>query len=169
MSAIGPRRDSGSVSLRPVTPADLAAFYAFQTDPESNRMAVARPRSPEAFRTHWEQAMNDPGVVVRAIVVDETLAGSVACFKMDGRDSVGYWVDRAHWGRGVATRALGLFLDLVPARPLYATTAKTNGASIRVLEKCGFVVTGYAWSEETERFPACEEALLRLGGESLDE
>ena len=39
----------------------------------------------------------------------------------------------------MATTALRLFLDLVTTRPLYAFAAKHNVASIRVLEKCGFI------------------------------
>ena len=47
-------------------------------------------------------------------------------------------------------------------RPLHARAARSNAGSIRVLEKCGFVLTGFEWSEETERFPACEEAIFVL-------
>jgi RimJ/RimL family protein N-acetyltransferase len=82
---------------------------------------------------------------------------------MDGQDAVGYWIAREHWGRGIATRALGLLLEEVAIRPLHARAARTNAASIRVLERCGFRVTGYEHSPETERYPACEEAVLLLG------
>jgi RimJ/RimL family protein N-acetyltransferase len=51
---------------------------------------------------------------------------------------VGYWLGRSYWGRGIATRALALFLPLVPARPLYAHVASHNTGSMRVLVKCGF-------------------------------
>lgn len=76
---------------------------------------------------------------------------------------VGYWVDRACWGRGIASRALAMFLDEVIARPLHARVATTNLGSIRVLEKCGFVITGYEHSPATERYLECEEAILMLG------
>lgn len=45
------------------------------------------------------------------------------------------------WGKGGATRALGEFLGLVQARPLYAYVAKHNFGSIRVLTKCGFEIS----------------------------
>jgi RimJ/RimL family protein N-acetyltransferase len=54
---------------------------------------------------------------------------------------VGYWIDRAFWGRGVATEALSAFLCLEHIRPLYAGVAKHNVASIRVLQKCGFTLS----------------------------
>ena len=59
-----------------------------------------------------------------------------------GKREVGYWIDRAFWGRGIATTALTAFLRLEQTRPLYAGVAKHNVASIRVLEKCGFVIDG---------------------------
>ncbi len=162
MSGLLPEIDSGSVSLRRVTPGDLPVMYAYQLDPEANRMAVARARNAEVFAAHWEKSLSDPGVVARAILVDGELAGHIACFKLGGQDSVGYWVTRAHWGKGVATKALGQFVGIVTKRPLHARAARSNAGSMRVLEKCGFVLTGYEWAEETERFPACEEAVFVL-------
>ena len=155
------------VSLRSITPEDLGVIYAYQLDPEANRMAVARPRDRATFTAHWNESLSDPSVVARAITADGVLVGHIACFVMDGRDSVGYWIDRAHWGRGFATEALGRFLGIVTKRPLHARAARTNAGSIRVLEKCGFVLTGYEWSEETERFPACEEAVFVLESEAI--
>lgn len=126
-------------------------------------MAVSNPRDAEAFRLAWARNMSDPAIVAKAIVVDGEVVGTISCFEWDGLKSVGYWIAREHWGKGIATRALALLLKGVAARPLHARVARTNAASIRVLEKCGFRVTGCAWSVATERFPACEEALLVLG------
>ena len=39
---------------------------------------------------------------------------------------VGYWIGRRDWGRGIATRALALFLERVTTRPLYAFVAVNN-------------------------------------------
>ena len=150
------------VSLRPVTPEDFPTIFAYQLDPEANRMAVTNPRTRENFESHWASSLSDPNVTARAITADGVLVGHIACFVLDGRDSIGYWVDRAHWGRGIATEALGQFLGVVTKRPLHARAARSNAGSIRVLEKCGFVLTGFEWSAETERFPACEEAIFVL-------
>jgi len=51
---------------------------------------------------------------------------------------VGYWLGKAYWGKGIATHALELFLEIETTRPLYAAAVKNNTGSIRVLEKCGF-------------------------------
>lgn len=63
----------------------------------------------------------------------------------------------AHWGKGIATRALAAFLDLETRRPLEARVAQDNRASLRVLEKNGFSVVG------TDRFFA------NARGEEIDE
>ena len=60
---------------------------------------------------------------------------------------MGYWLGRDFWGRGVATEALCLYLAVERTRPLVARVAPQNAASLRVLQKCGFVITG------RERFP----------------
>lgn len=150
------------VVLRPVHASDVDALFLHQVDVEANRMAVANPRDAASFEAHWATVLSDPTVTARAILADDVLVGRVSCFETDGHHAVGYWLSREHWGRGVATRALALLLQEVTIRPLHANVARTNVASIRVLERCGFAITGYEMSAATERFPACEEALLVL-------
>lgn len=153
---------SPHVQLRDVEPADLPTLFQHQLDVEANRMAVANPRDEGSFNAHWSGILGDPGVVAKAIVVDGCVVGDINCFKLDGQDAVGYWIAREHWGRGIATRALHLLLEEVAIRPLHARVARTNVASLRVLEHCGFVVTGYQWAPASDRFPECEEAFLVL-------
>ena len=151
-----------TVSLRPVQPGDLPRMYELQLDPESNRMAVTIPRTGEAFDSHWAKSLNDPGITARAVLVGEALVGFISCFPREGQDHVGYWIDRAYWGRGIASRALHLLLREVARRPLVATAATSNGASLRVLQKCGFVIEQVRLSPASERHPKCEEAVLVL-------
>jgi RimJ/RimL family protein N-acetyltransferase len=151
-----------SVRLRPIQPGDLTRMYDMQLDPESNRMAVTIPRTGEAFDAHWAKVLDDPGITARAVLVDGALVGHIGCSPMDGQDHVGYWIDRAYWGLGIASRALQLLLREVAKRPLVATAATSNGASIRVLQKCGFVVERVRLSPASDRYPECEEAVLVL-------
>ena len=162
MSGVTTRTRAPAVRLRPVEPRDLPAFYEHQCDPEACRLAVANPRSPEDFRAHWQRILANENVRVYAIIADGELAGNINGYHADGSDLVGYWIDRAHWGRGIATRALELFLIAETRRPLHARVALTNARSRRVLERCGFRDIGHSMSQATERFPACEEAMFRL-------
>lgn len=153
---------SGPVRVRNVTPDDLPRMYEMQLDPESNRLAVTIPRTAEVFDAHWADALRDPSVTAKAILLGEALVGYVACFPRDGRANVGYWISREHWDKGIASRALGLLLLEVVERPVYALVATSNGASLRVLQKCGFVVERVQVSPASDRYPECEEAVLVL-------
>jgi RimJ/RimL family protein N-acetyltransferase len=76
--------------------------------------------------------------VQQTIVVDGRAVGNIGCWEQSGMHLVGYWIGRRDWGRGIATRALALFLGHVTPRPLHAYVEVNNTGSIRVLEKCGF-------------------------------
>jgi RimJ/RimL family protein N-acetyltransferase len=130
-----------------------------QLDPDSNRMAVTIPRTREAFDSHWVKTLADSNNITRAILVGEEMVGYVSCFPMDGEDHVGYWIDRAWWGMGIASRAVRLLLQEVAKRPLVATAATSNEASLRVLRKCGFVVRQVRRDPATDRYPECEVAV----------
>lgn len=147
------------VRLRPVEAGDLPRMYDLQLDPDSNRMAGTIPRTREAFDSLWAKSLADPNAPARAVLFDGTFVGHVACFPADGGDHVGYWIDPAFWGRGIASRALHLLLREVSKRPLTATVATSNAASLRVLQKCGFVVEQVRHAPATDRYPACEIAV----------
>ncbi len=132
---------SKRVELRPVRESDLPFFYEHQLDPEAARMAAFTSRDHDAFTTHWRKIMSDDTVILRTIVVDGEVAGNVVSWEQDGAREIGYWIDKAFWGKGIATRALALYLEVVPIRPLRAHVAAHNVGSIRVLEKCGFSVS----------------------------
>lgn len=151
-----------TVVLRPVLPEDLSALFEFQRDAEAAAMAAVHPRRRDVFDTHWAKNLNDANVTARVILVGGVLVGSISCFRAEGRDFVGYWIDRSHWGRGIASRALAALLQEVPIRPLHARVARENVRSIRVLERCGFRLTGYRFAPGDERYIECEEAELIL-------
>jgi RimJ/RimL family protein N-acetyltransferase len=129
-----------TVRLRPVVESDLEAFYEQQADLESIAMAALPARSREEHFPHWRKVLTEDTTLVRTIEVDGENAGHIVSFLRDGvgDPEVGYWIARAHWGRGVASAALEQFLALEPRRPLVAHVATHNPASRRVLEKCGF-------------------------------
>jgi RimJ/RimL family protein N-acetyltransferase len=125
--------------LREVVESDLAVFYEHQRDPEAAAMAAFPTRERDAFMAHWAKTLANDSARTWTVVSDGAVAGNIGCWEDDGRRFVGYWIGREFWGRGLATRALAELLDIVDARPLHAHVVKSNLASIRVLEKCGFV------------------------------
>ena len=136
-----------NIRLREVEPGDLPLFFAHQQDPVAAGLAAFTSRDRAAFDAHWAKILADPANLVRTIAVEcgvspesaEQVAGNVCSFTRDGLREVGYWIDRAYWGRGVATAALAAYLRVEQTRPLHAGVAKHNTASLRVLQKCGFV------------------------------
>ena len=150
------------VRLREIAQDDLPRIYEFNLDPDANRLAATLPRSAEGFQAHWKTVLADSNVVARAIAVGDRLAGSISCFPREGLHYVGYWVSKDFWGQGIASRALELLLNEVASRPLHAQVATSNRASLRVLEKCGFVVRSVRISPADDRYLECEEALLVL-------
>ena len=150
------------VALRPLAGQDVPTLYEYQREPRALAMAIAYPRSREEYQAHVERMATDPTVTARAIVADGRLAGIINCFRRDDRTAIGYWLGREFWGRGIATRAVALLLEEVSARPIIAWVARSNVASLRVLQKCGFRIEGYRWAPADENFPECEEAVLVL-------
>jgi RimJ/RimL family protein N-acetyltransferase len=152
---------TSQVRLRDVTEDDLPIFFDHQRDPVANRMAAFPARDRQTFTEHWTtKVLGDDKVTKRTILSDEQVVGNIVCFEMPGETLVGYWIGREHWGKGIASRALSMFLADVDTRPLRAHVATHNLASIRVLEKCGFVRVG----EDTivESGDQIEELILML-------
>ena len=153
------------VILRPTTESDLPSFFEHQLDPEANRMAAFTAKDPDnrsAFMAHWGKILDDEGITVQTILFDGQIAGHIAYFQQFGKPSISYWIDRGHWGKGVATEALRQFLAQLVTRPLYARAAKDNLGSLRVLEKCGFRICGADKGFSHARGEEVEEYILEL-------
>lgn len=156
---------TSDVVLRDVTESDLPIFFEQQLDQTANYMAaftVKDPADRAAFTAHWTRILGDPAIRAKTVVVNGRVAGHVGSFEQFGEREVTYWIGKEYWGKGVATRALSQFLGDIEARPLYARAAKDNFASIRVLEKCGFAVSGYDKGFANARSEEIEEVILRL-------
>lgn len=130
------------VQLRDVLETDLPIFFEQQLDPEAAQMAALPSRGKDTFMAHWTRIMRDDSILIKTIVFNGNVAGNMVCFDQLGEREVGYWLGKEYWGKGIATQALAEFLKHVDTRPLYAHVARHNVASRRVLEKCGFTVTG---------------------------
>ena len=157
--------DAVGVTIRPLAPDDLDSVFEHMRDPVAVRMAAFTAADPDdraAFDEHWRRVLARPDTTNVAVLESGVLVGTAAVFAVDGHLEVTYWITRSAWGRGVATRALSLLLELVPDRPLHASAASDNVGSLRVLERNGFrrvgTDSGYAAGRGTE----VHEVLLRL-------
>lgn len=132
-------------------------------------MAAFPARDRDAFMAHWSTILGNMAVVAMTVVVDSCVAGHVGCWTQGGQRLVGYWIGKEHWGKGVATRMLSMFLRLVADRPLHAHVAKHNVASIRVLEKCGFALCAAAAAAPGDPADGVEELVYVFDTPSVGE
>ena len=155
------------VALRPVTDDDIQPLFDQMRDPESVRMAAFTPQDPDdrmAFDARMARIRSSPDITFLVVTCDGDLVGSIGTFVIEGDTEVTYWIDRAAWGRGIASAALGLLLQRVSVRPLHARAASDNAGSLRVLQKAGFVPVGTEVSFAPARTAEIEETILRLDG-----
>ncbi|MFS0692030.1 GNAT family N-acetyltransferase [Streptomyces nitrosporeus] len=156
-----------SVTLREVRDGDLPLFFAFMSDPEAVRVAAftsADPSDRAMFDAHWQRIRASDTIVMCTVLHDGRVVGNAGVYGSPAERQVTYWIDRAHWGGGLATAALRALLELVPERPLYARAAADNTGSVRVLTRCGFTVTGTDRGYAEARGEETDELLFRLDG-----
>lgn len=154
-----------AILLRDVIDSDLDYFFQFQLDPDANYMAAFTaedPKDRQAFDLHWARILNAPEIIIKTILVEGQVVGNLVKFEDFGEPEIGYWLDKAYWGRGIATQALTEFLRDISLRPLFARAVKDNLASRRVLEKCGFMLIGTDKSYANGRGMDVEEVIMKL-------
>ena len=144
---------------------DLDVFFGHLQDAEAVWMAAFTPPDPSdraTFDAHWERLRGDDRVVVRTILANGVVCGHIASFDMMGDREITYWLGRDVWGSGIATIALGRFLDIETTRPLHGRASADNIGSRRVLEKSGFVHVADDRGFSTARNDEIPEVVYRL-------
>ena len=76
----------------------------------------------------------------------DRLIGFISINDREGQATLGYWVGKPHWGKGLATEAAHGLIDAVFSytviEDLHVSAHVANPASRRVIEKCGFQFAG---------------------------
>ena len=155
------------ILLRDVQENDLHIFFEHQLDSDATRMAAFPTRDHNAFMAHWQKGMADEANTLQTIVFGEEVVGNIVSWEQSSECRVGYWLGKKYWGKGIASAALSQFLGKVKERPMYARVAKHNIASIRVLQKCGFTISGddkFTGADGIES----EEFILTIGANDND-
>ena len=153
------------IRLRPVQPSDYPILYTHQADEVSRHMAAFGAKyalDEAAHEARWERLLANPEGIARTILADEVVVGNILKFVMFEENELAYWLGREHWGRGIATQAVRLFLQEYTERPLFGRAVKDNLASQRVLEKCGFRLVREERSFAEARGEEVDEVIMRL-------
>ena len=150
-----PTLHTGRLLLRPFTQADTDAIFVLHSSPRVLRYWDAPPwkerAQAERFVTVCRQMEQDGSGARLAIerAVDGVFIGWCCLVKWnpDHRSAtMGYCLDDAAWGQGLATEAAGAVLQWAFAtldlNRVQAETDTRNSASSRVLEKLGFIREG---------------------------
>lgn len=138
--------------LRELRAGDAPALFAMRSDPvamEHVRRPVARTLADaEAVIALIEEirGRNEGAQWVITLKNDDTFIGLIGLWRMikeHHRAELGYMLARAHWGKGLMTEAIMPVLEhgfrVFGCHSVEAHTDPRNLASMRVLEKCGFV------------------------------
>lgn len=139
----------GACRVRPFVPDDAPSLARHANDPEISRHLRDRFPFPYTLRDahEWVRHCDSSGELSFALEVDGECAGGIGLVRGDDvhrlSAELGYWVGRAHWGRGLATQAVRATSEIAFQKfglvRLWAQVFETNPASMRVLEKAGFV------------------------------
>lgn len=153
------------ITLRAVESSDLDEFFSHQLDPSANHMAAFSAKNPSdrgVFDHHWQSILNDPAITVRTIVADDAVVGGILAYPENGVPEINYWIDKSHWGQGITTAAVGLFLEEFTERPVRARAVADNANSIRILERYGFTKVGETQGFANARGAVVQELILEL-------
>ena len=127
------------LSLRAVRPSDTQslAHHANDRDIAKFLLVMPHPYGLKDAQVYIEMqlALNAPGQSYAICIADEV----VGCIGTIGE--FGYWLVRAHWGKGIATEAALAVLTQhfeVDGWDLDSSHSIENPASGRVLANCGF-------------------------------
>ncbi|WP_417309922.1 GNAT family N-acetyltransferase [Devosia sp.] len=134
--------------LRPTMPDDVYRALEIRSDPAVARNLVSATLPPDAqkmtawFATHAEEWRD--GTAYRfAILHEKKMIGVIDLFDIaDGTGEIGYWLDRADWGRGfgreAARRVVCFAFDDLGITTLLGACAADNAASAAILTRLGF-------------------------------
>ena len=141
--------------LRAPLPRDAAALLGILGDPEVTRyhnmptFTTLAEAEAAIERLHRRHAARDTIRWAIELVEHGEMIGTAGLLRFDfeqGRAEVGYEIARRAWGRGLATEAVaavvGYGFSVLGLHRIEAGVLPGNGASVRVLEKLGFLEEG---------------------------
>ena len=151
-----PTLEGKRVKLRWLTQSDVPALFAIFGDPQVTRYWATPALRDEAGAAELLAEIHE-NVRIRkgfqwgiARRTDDVVIGTCTLYQPDfghQRSEIGFALAREWWGQGYASEALRLALthafDVLDFRRIEADVDPRNDASLRALERLGFVREGY--------------------------
>ena len=139
-----------NIELRKRTADHVRVYFERTQDPEIQQSLPGTVTSIQQALANFVATQNPNSTSYGCtIYVDRGYVGDVWCYGIDvaqiPQSMISYCIfDKCYWGKGVMSRALGLFLSEISNRygisHIGAFSFSENTASIRVLEKNDFCV-----------------------------
>ncbi|MDA5555825.1 GNAT family N-acetyltransferase [Shimia sp. MMG029] len=147
--------------LRPLRRSDQGLIEMHTADRELARMTTSIPHpippgATEAFiaRAQSEDRVEDVWAIDSSADGQPEVMGLIGLTRVDeGQVEISYWIGKAFWNTGLASRAVRALIDANPlqSRTIFASVFQDNPASARVLTNCGFQYLGDAESFSVAR------------------
>lgn len=148
--------ESERLLFRPHRAADLEAFCAMEADAEVRRYVGGAPRTREAAEAKFRGMCTGPtedrlAIWATDLKSEDRYIGRCGLYphfngdaKVPAEAVLGFYLAREFWGRGLATEAGRAFVnfgfDELGLSRIVTAVQAGNAASVRVLEKLGFVL-----------------------------
>lgn len=148
--SVGTLISGGAITLRPLREADIEPVFIACQDPTISAFTRVpypydREMAEEFVRGCDLSYRNHQGIVF-AIEADGDFAGTIGLHSIQLSDhcaEVGYWVEKSHREKGIATVALKTILDfalnIAEFRRIEAMADFNNLSSQRVMERAGMI------------------------------
>ncbi len=157
---MAPSRDIDLVTsrlvLRPTQPSDAGRYFEIQSNWNVTRMLRLAPwpaslAAMEAWLAEHQGEWAEGSAFRFAILGEGRVVGSADLDEIEaGVGDLGYWLDEAVWGQGLAREAAGALVEFgfsaLGLRAITAGHAADNPASGRVLQSLGF-----RWAADGEK------------------
>ncbi|KAH0613778.1 uncharacterized protein H6S33_005664 [Morchella sextelata] len=130
------------IQLRELQASNLHDFHRIWSNPNATKWTTYGNCSTLSQSQTWLEILllKNPSSRNYGVFLKESsrMIGIVGCFRTDSE--VGYIFVEEFWGRGYASEALGKWLETYGGDGVIGAKVKAgNGASVKVLGKCGFV------------------------------
>lgn len=140
------------IELRELTKDDRELLVRYLNNEQLVRYLASRIPQPYSFEdaNWWVEVGSKEGTFVRAITFNNAFCGVIGVYTKEAEYAhaaeLGYWVAQEYWNKGIASKAVTEFTDLVFAtteiQRIYAAVTAPNLASIQVMNKAGYSLEG---------------------------
>jgi len=141
LDASGLGHVSVMIHLRSATEDDAALLLAWRNDPITR--AASRSTEPVEFAVHlqWLRSnLSSQAVKIFIAEHDGRPVGVVRAVHCGEYSELSWTVAPVDRGKGIGAEIVSRAVSVIGVRPLRAEIRSENNASIRIAEKCGFVL-----------------------------